>query len=274
MKQETKYKGVYHRSNLYVAKIFFNGAYITLGSYKTAKEAAKRYDEMSLILYGDFSKLNFQNKVKCDMCNCDSLAVKYDRRTGMNLCYTHWNVLCNNRYIPSYKRSLIDDGCPNKYRNVYNVFGKRTIVDCINKHNVKVGQFCIDSEDMELLRNHIWYITLNNKVVTNSKNLEGNNTTLNLGKFLLKLKSCNGVRVIHKNNDDFDFRKSNLERSNNGPVIQEYTQCVYKMANKSWKVDKTINGHRYIKCGFKTCRAAKDYLENLIESIKKGEKHD
>lgn len=274
MKEEIKYKGVQAKLHSYTAKIFFNGAYITLGNYKTAKEAAKRYDEMSLIIYGDFSKLNFQNKVKCDMCNCDSLAIKYDRRTGMNLCYTHWNLLCNDKYIPPYKRSLIDDGRPNKYRNVYNTFGKRTIVDCINKHNLKVGQFCIDSEDMELLRNHIWYITPNNKVVTNSKNLEGNNTTLNLGKFLLKLKSCNGIRVIHKNNDDFDFRKSNLERSNNGPVIQEYTQCIYKIANKSWKVDKTINGHRYIKCGFKTCREAKDYLENLIESIKKGENHD
>lgn len=58
------FKGVSHRSkNSWQAKIRFDGETIIIGSYSTAEEAARKYDEYALMLYGENNcYLNFPIK--------------------------------------------------------------------------------------------------------------------------------------------------------------------------------------------------------------------
>lgn len=61
----TGFKGVsvFKRGNTikYVAKIQNNKVRKNLGYYKTAEEAAKRYDDEAKMLHGNFAKTNFKN---------------------------------------------------------------------------------------------------------------------------------------------------------------------------------------------------------------------
>ena len=57
------YKGVSFRDGKWTARIG-NGGYYHLGTFKTAEEAAKAYDEKAKELYGEFALLNFPDK-KC-----------------------------------------------------------------------------------------------------------------------------------------------------------------------------------------------------------------
>lgn len=52
------YKGVYRSTSAWIASI--QGKY--LGSYKTKEEAAEAYDMAALKLFGEFAKLNFEEK--------------------------------------------------------------------------------------------------------------------------------------------------------------------------------------------------------------------
>lgn len=61
----TGYKGVYkrkkrfpHYSDGYQARIFFNGERITVGTYKTAAEAAEAYNKAALTFFGEYARLN------------------------------------------------------------------------------------------------------------------------------------------------------------------------------------------------------------------------
>jgi hypothetical protein len=60
----TGYKGVAHRRgvNKYQVQIGFNGISIYLGVYKTAEEAAVKYDMAAIYLYGEFAGLNFPDR--------------------------------------------------------------------------------------------------------------------------------------------------------------------------------------------------------------------
>ena len=55
------YKGVSrrHDTNRWRARIVYNGRKINVGSYKTAEEAGRAYDDMANELFGEFAKLNF-----------------------------------------------------------------------------------------------------------------------------------------------------------------------------------------------------------------------
>lgn len=62
---KTGYKGVYkrkkrfpHYSDGYQARIFFNGERITVGTYKTAAEAAEAYNKAALTFFGEYARLN------------------------------------------------------------------------------------------------------------------------------------------------------------------------------------------------------------------------
>lgn len=60
IKSRTGYKGVTLRkdANKYAARIRVNGECICYGHFKTAKEAAKKYNEVAVIHFGEFAKLN------------------------------------------------------------------------------------------------------------------------------------------------------------------------------------------------------------------------
>jgi hypothetical protein len=59
-----RYKGVYTmESGRWRAQIQFNHKLYYLGSYDTAKEAAKSYDKKAHELYGEFAYLNFPKEL-------------------------------------------------------------------------------------------------------------------------------------------------------------------------------------------------------------------
>lgn len=53
------FKGVYKYKNKYKAQINYKGKTYYLGFYEIAKEAARRYDQEALKLFGEFATLNF-----------------------------------------------------------------------------------------------------------------------------------------------------------------------------------------------------------------------
>jgi hypothetical protein len=59
---KTGYKGVYFsiQRNKYIAQIQCDKKTFNLGGFKTAKEAAKIYDNYAAILFGEFALLNFK----------------------------------------------------------------------------------------------------------------------------------------------------------------------------------------------------------------------
>jgi hypothetical protein len=55
----SKYVGVSYNRGFIQAQININGDRINLGRFKTEELAAKKYDEMAKIHYGEFANLNF-----------------------------------------------------------------------------------------------------------------------------------------------------------------------------------------------------------------------
>lgn len=64
-KNVTGYKGVRQQkhNSLYIARIGYKMKRISLGTYKTAEEAAKAYDRAAKKLYGEFAYLNFKKEI-------------------------------------------------------------------------------------------------------------------------------------------------------------------------------------------------------------------
>lgn len=56
------YKGVGRKRNRFIARIKANGKRISLGSYRTAEEAARAYDAAALKHHGEFAHLNFPSE--------------------------------------------------------------------------------------------------------------------------------------------------------------------------------------------------------------------
>lgn len=59
MKRDRKYKGAYPENGRWKSVITHNGKTKHLGMYKTEEEAARRYDEEAIKLFGEFAHLNF-----------------------------------------------------------------------------------------------------------------------------------------------------------------------------------------------------------------------
>lgn len=57
-----KYKGVSKFREGYRSYLKYEGRFISLGVYKTEKEAAKAYDKGAIKYFGDFANTNFKNK--------------------------------------------------------------------------------------------------------------------------------------------------------------------------------------------------------------------
>lgn len=62
----TGFKGVgkYGAAASWVAQISFGGEHVCLGSFEREEDAAKVYDIVSVILFGDFAVPNFQASLK------------------------------------------------------------------------------------------------------------------------------------------------------------------------------------------------------------------
>lgn len=60
------FRGVYPQTNgaTWRARISCNGKMITGGNYRTAEEAARKYDQMASDLFGEFAILNFPQEKK------------------------------------------------------------------------------------------------------------------------------------------------------------------------------------------------------------------
>ena len=57
-----RYKGVYKQGKKYYTQIKLKGKTKHLGTFKTEIEAAKRYDEETKLIYGQYARLNFPNE--------------------------------------------------------------------------------------------------------------------------------------------------------------------------------------------------------------------
>jgi len=57
----TGYRGVYPYKTYWVAKLWYKGKLLHLGSFEEPQKAALAYDQAALELYGDVSILNFMN---------------------------------------------------------------------------------------------------------------------------------------------------------------------------------------------------------------------
>jgi hypothetical protein len=56
-----RYKGVYKqtRNDTYIARVYYQGRYIHLGTYSTDEEAARAYDDKAREVFGEYAKTNF-----------------------------------------------------------------------------------------------------------------------------------------------------------------------------------------------------------------------
>ena len=138
--------------------------------------------------------------IVCDACGKEC---SYNRSfNGKKYCYKHYAQIRKYGYV-------LDNNPRGKYdRNEYRIVEDKVIFDTYNTHNLKNGEFIIDLEDLDKVKDYKWNIR-DGYVLSKV----GQNKIIHLSRLLLNLKeeySYNGVVVDHIDGNTLNNSKSNL----------------------------------------------------------------
>lgn len=137
-------------------------------------------------------------KYKCDICG-RPLKKKCSLQ-GYTLCSKHMHqLLKHGKFLDTIQRT-------NNDLNDYIIIDDIAIFNLYNQKNIKIGEFLIDSDDIDKVKYHKWRIS-HNHVITGTK---GRNNIRDLSWIILDIEDIQDNVVDHINNNPFDNRKINL----------------------------------------------------------------
>ena len=131
----------------------------------------------------------------------------------------------------------------------------------------------IDEEDFDRVSKYNWYIKhckCNLKYCQTNININGNQVTLKLHRFLMGLQHGDKLIIHHKDGNGLNNQKNNLEICDamyNQQSINKKTRfgCIYISNDgrkKKYRAEVKINKKRYSKC-FLTYGEAESWLDGL-----------
>lgn len=139
-------------------------------------------------------------KYKCDVCG-RPLKKKCSLK-GYTLCSKHMHQLFKHgAFLDSIQRTTKDP-------NDYVIDGSVARFSIYNQKNIKIGEFIIDKEDVEKVRNHKWRLSHNH--VLTGREINGVNNVKDLAWIVLGIDDIGNDVVDHINHNPLDNRKSNL----------------------------------------------------------------
>lgn len=139
-------------------------------------------------------------KYKCEIC--ERPLKKKNKLYGYVLCSKHMHQLLKyGKFLDNIQRTNSD-------KNDFTIDGEIAVFNLYNQKNIKVGEFIIDAEDVNKVRNYKWRIS-HNHVVTGNK-YKGKNNVKDLSWIILNIQNIQDNVVDHINHNPFDNRKSNL----------------------------------------------------------------
>ena len=181
------------------------------------------------------------HKYECDICK-RKLKKKYSLQ-GYTLCAKHMHQL--------HKHGKFLDAIPrtNNDPNDYIIKGDIAIFNLYNQHNIKIGEFIIDAEDVDKVKYHKWRIGHDHILTGN--HWKGKNRIKDLAWVVLDIQDIENNVVDHINNNTFDNRKCNLrictqnENTKNVSIATNNTSGysgVYKSKRRNkWVAEIKVN---------------------------------
>ena len=169
---------------------------------------------------GEVRNKGFREIWKCNHTMCNSCASKTlnskhykckycgEKATrtynGDHYCFKHAQQL--KKYGKIKKRT-----CTDKNEVIFK--DDLAYINTYDKNGNINSTFIIDTEDYKKIKDYKWCVS-NNRIVTENKNKKTIHLSQIIKPNIKNLKYC-----IHINNNCFDYRKSNLEYSNNKDVL-------------------------------------------------------
>ena len=195
---------------------------------------------------------------KCEICG-RKIKKKIALR-GYILCSKHMHQLYKHgKFLDNISRT-------NNDLNDYKIYGNITIFNLYNQKNILIGQFIIDTEDIERIKYHKWRMS-HGHVVTG---LPAKHNQRDLSWVVLKLDKNSSISnkvVDHINGNPLDNRKINLRICSQGQNILNksfMSNNTSGFIGVSYKKDKD----RYdpeIRINGKRCHLG--YTKNIIEAV-------
>lgn len=142
-------------------------------------------------------------------------------------------------------------------------------------------QIKLDTKDLNKVKQHHWSITITDEDINIYTRIEGNSTRLQ--RFLMGIKD-EGLVVIFKNKDKYDFTKSNLKvidraaaqllrtKANKTSLsgCKNVTQACKADGTKFYRVEFKINGKSRYYGQYTSLREAKLTADTVREKLAKG----
>lgn len=160
----------------------------------------------------------------------------------------------------------------NKDLNDYKIEGCITTFNIYNQKNQKVGEFIIDTEDINKVKYHKWRIN-HNHVVTGTKH---KNNVKDLSWIILDIEDIKDTVVDHINHNPFDNRKCNLrqckqsENTKNVSLKENNTSGyvgVYYLSNRNkWAAEIKVN-YKKIHLGEYKSKEDAIYARMIAEAL-------
>ena len=196
---DKKYIGVYKakKSNKWHAKAGNNYKEVYLGTYDTAEEAAKAYDDYVYQTRGKGATFNLRNNEHyCEAPNCKNKAITCFR--DFWVCQKHKAQLVKHgKFLERTIRDL----------NEIIIDGDFAYIVLYNIKSEEVGRAKIDAKYVDLVKDYKWYLRPDGYVATMNYN----------GKYqylhLVIAEKLSKPFIDHKNRNKLDNTESNLREA-------------------------------------------------------------